>query len=61
MSPVLSLTTSKLLLSVLRYSKTAKQPRQEAYRTDWYRQDHLPCYDRGSLDDLAGVAILSDN
>ena len=61
MSPVLSLTTSKLLLAVLRYTKSAQHPDQQAYRMDWYRQDHSPNYDDIAVDELASVAVLGDN
>ena len=61
MSPVLSLTTSKLLLAVLRYTNSDGHTNDESYRMDWYRQDHSPKYDDRPLDDLACVAVLGDN
>jgi len=61
MSPVLSLTTSKLILAVSRYSKPDQDTLDEAHRMDWYRQDHYPDYDDAGVDELAYVAVLSDN
>ncbi len=61
MSTVLSLTTSKLLLAVLRYSKSAEHSDLEGHRMDWYRQDHSPNYDNALDSELAHVAVLGDN
>ena len=61
MSPVLSLTTSKLLLAVLRYNKSGRHSNRDAYRMDWYRQDHSPNYDNDAVAELASVAVLGDN